>query len=113
MPLTSLTVNSPLDLPSQIARYKVRYQNKLKHARSNVDFALGIGFHMAPSDMELTIGDIPDYTYEIVIATAAQEFGLNNCKNAMPVPSKQTQLVQVTKIKQNLPDPYPNKKAII
>ena len=30
---------------------------------------------MAPSDMELTIGDIPDYNNKIVIATAAHDLG--------------------------------------
>ena len=36
---------------------------------------------MTPSNMELTIGDIPEYTYEIVIITAAQDPGLNTVPN--------------------------------
>ena len=36
---------------------------------------------MAPSNMELTIGDIPDYTYDIVIITAATDLGLNTVAN--------------------------------
>ena len=65
-------INSPVDLHSQIARY----QNTLKYARSKVEFVFGIGLYMAPSDMELTIGDIPDYNNKIVIATAVQDLGL-------------------------------------
>ena len=36
------TINSPIDLPSQIERY----QNTLKYARSKVDFVYGIGLYM-------------------------------------------------------------------
>ena len=61
-------IHSPVDLPSPIARY----QNTLKYARSKVDFVFVIGLYMAPSDVELTIGDIPDYNTKIVITTAAQ-----------------------------------------
>ena len=51
-------INSPLDLPSLI--HLARYQNTLKYARSKVDFVFGVGLYMAPSDMELKNGDIPD-----------------------------------------------------
>ena len=62
---------------------------------------------MAPSDMELTIGDIPDYNNKIVIDTAAQDLGLNDSVNAMPVPPKHTQPVQGTKTRQSLPEASP------
>ena len=65
-------INSPVDLPSQIARY----QNTLKYARSKVDFFYGIGLFMSPSNLELRIGTIQDYNNEIVIATDAQDLGL-------------------------------------
>ena len=57
-------INSPVDLPSQIARY----QNTLKYARSKVDFVYGTGLYMSPSNMELRIGTIQDYNNKIVIA---------------------------------------------
>ena len=57
-------INSPMDLPSQ-SQIAI-YQNTLKYASSKVNFAFGIGRYMAPSDMELTIGDIPDYNNKIV-----------------------------------------------
>ena len=85
-------INSPVDLPSQIARY----QNTLKYARSKVDFVYGIGLYMSPSNMELLIGTIQDYNNEIVIATDAQDLGLNDGVNTKPVPPKQTHIVQGT-----------------
>ena len=61
-------INSPVDLPSQIARYR----NTLKYARSKVDFVFGIGLYMSPSNMELRIGTIQDFNNEIIVATDAQ-----------------------------------------
>ena len=103
--LTSIedAIHSPVDLPSQIARY----QNTLKYARTKIDFVFGIGLYMTPSDMELTIGDIPDYNDKIVIAAAAQDWGLNDGVNEMPVPPKHTQPVQETKTKQSLSEASP------
>ena len=92
-------INSPVDLPSQIARY----QNTLKYARSKVDFVYGIGLYMSPSNMELRIGTIQDYNNEIVIATDAQDLGLNDGVNTNPIPPKQTHNVQGT------PTSAPNK----
>jgi hypothetical protein len=88
-------INSPVDLPSQIQRY----QNTLKYARSKVDFVFGIGLYMCPSDMELRIGTIQDYNNEIVIATDAQELGLNNGVNTKPTPPKPNTIVQGTSTK--------------
>ena len=62
---------------------------------------------MAQSDMELTIGNIPDYNNKIVIATAAHYLGLNDGVNIMPVQPQHTQPVQGTKTKQYLPDASP------
>ena len=96
-------INSPVDLPSQIARY----QNTLKYARSKVDFVFGIGLYMSPSNMELRIGTIQDYNNEIIVATDAQGLGLNDNLNTKPVPPKQTQTVNGTKTK---PKPVPSKQ---
>ena len=85
-------INSPVDLPSQIARY----QNTLKYARSKVDFVFGIGLYMSPSNMELRIGTVQDYNNEIVIATDAQDLGLNDGVNTKSIPPKQTHNVQGT-----------------
>ena len=77
-------INSPVDLPSQIARY----QNTLKYARRKVDFAFGIKLYMSSSNMELRIRTIQDYNNEIVIATDAQDLVLNAGVNTKPIPPK-------------------------
>ena len=51
---------------------------------------------MSPSNKELRIGTIQDYNYEIVIATDAQDLGLNDGVNTKPIPPKQTHNVQGT-----------------
>lgn len=100
-------INSPVDLPSQIQRY----QNTLKYARSKVDFVYGIGLYMSPSDMELRIGTIQDYNNEIVIATDAQELGLNNGVNTKPVPPKPNTIVQGTLTKRYFTDQPVNQQT--
>ena len=95
-------INSPVDLPSQIARY----QNTLKYARSKVDFVYGTGLYMSPSNMELPIGTIQDYNNKIVIANDVEvlglSLGLNNGANSAPTPPP-TSPVQGIKTKQSLP----------
>ena len=77
-------INSPVELPCQITRY----QNRLKYARSKVDFVYRIGLYMSPSNMELRICAIQFYNNEIVIATDAQDLGLNDGVNTKPVRPK-------------------------
>ena len=88
-------INSPVDLPSQIARY----QNTLKYARSKVDFVYGTGLYMSPSNMELRIGTIQDYNNKIVIANEGEglTLGLNDETNTVPIPPRSTATVEGTK----------------
>ena len=79
-------INGPVDLPRQIDRYR----NTLKYVRSKVHFVYGIELYMFPSNMELQKGTLQGYNNEIVIATDAQDIGLNNDVNAKKVPPKQT-----------------------
>ena len=94
-------INSPVDLPSQIARY----QSTLKYARSKVDFAYGIGLYMSPSNMELRIGTFTDYNNKIVIANEGNTLGLNGETNSEPVPPAAPETVEGTKTKQTHPEP--------
>ena len=50
-------INSEVDLPSSIERYQL----VLQYARSKVDFVVGSGLYMMPSDMDLYIGIINGY----------------------------------------------------
>ena len=93
-------INSPVDLPSQIARY----QSTLKYARSKVDFAYGIGLYMSPSNMELRIGTITNYNNKIVIANKGNTLGLNGETNSEPVPPAAPETVDGTKTKQTTPE---------
>ena len=67
-------INSPVDLPGSIARY----QSTLKYARSKVDYAVGYGLYMLPSDLQLLVGTRANYNNEIVIAGENQKLGLND-----------------------------------
>ena len=64
-----------------------RYQNVLRYARSEVNFAFRIRLYMAPSNMELRIGTIQGYNNEIVIAGPGQKLGVNTNIN-MPEPDR-------------------------
>ena len=67
-------INSSIDLPDSIARY----QSTLKYARSKVDYAVGYGLYMLPSDLQLLVGSRANYNNEIVIAGEEQKLGLND-----------------------------------
>ena len=90
-------INSPVDLPSQIARY----QSTLKYARSKVDFVYGTGLYMSPSNMKLRTGTIQDYNNKIVIANEGEglTLGLNDEANTVPIPPRSTATAEGTKTK--------------
>ena len=67
-------INSPVDLPGSIKRY----QDTLRFARSKVDYAVGYGLYMLPSDLQLLVGTRPNYNNEIVIAGEEEKLGLND-----------------------------------
>jgi hypothetical protein len=75
-------INSAVDLPGSIARF----QDILKYANSKVDFVFGLGLYMAPSDMDLHIGQLIGYNNLIMIASGEQTLGVNHEVNADPVP---------------------------
>ena len=94
-------INSPVDLPSQLAKY----QSTLKYARSKVEFVYGTGLYMSPGNMELQIGTIQDYNNKIVIANEGLTLGLNDETNTVPIPPRSTATVEGTKTKQTHPEP--------
>ena len=75
-------INSVVDLPSSIQRY----QNVLKYARSKVDFTVGNGLYMLPSNLRLQIGTIVNYNNKIVIAGDDQTVGKNEDVNTQVIP---------------------------
>ena len=102
-------INSPVDLPSQIKRY----QNTLKYARSKVDYVFGIGLYMAPSDMELRIGEIQNYNNKIIVATDYQKLGLNNDVNIQPIPTIIHTEIKGTPTKKSLQEPKEIAKSLV
>ena len=70
-------INSEVDLPSSIERY----QSTLQYARSKVDFVVGLGLYMIPSDIDLYIGTINGYNNLITIATDDLQLGHNDTVN--------------------------------
>ena len=50
-------INYEVDLPSSIDRY----QRTLQYARSKVDFVIGHGLNMLPSNMEIEVGVVNGY----------------------------------------------------
>ena len=70
-------INSEVDLPSSIERYQL----VLQYARSKVDFVVGLGLYMIPSDMDLYIGTINGYNNLITIASDDLQLGHNDTIN--------------------------------
>ena len=66
-------INSEVDLPSSIDRY----QRTLQYARSKVDFVIGHGLYMLPSNMEIEVGVVNGYNNLIQIATDDMQLGFN------------------------------------
>ena len=72
-------INSEVDLPSSIDRY----QRTLQYARSKVDFVIGHGLYMLPSDMEIEVDVVNGYNNLIQIATDDMQLGFNSSVNEL------------------------------
>ena len=60
-----------------------RYQGVLEHAMSKVDFSVGGGIYMLPSNMNLNINKTQGFNNKILISEFSYKLGLNNNVNAM------------------------------
>ena len=72
-------INSEVDLPSSIDRYQIT----LQYARSKVDFVIGHGLYMLPSNMEIEVGVVNGYNNLIQIATDDMQLGFNASVNEL------------------------------
>ena len=54
-----------------------RYEDVLEHALSKVDFSVGIGIYMLPSNLNLSIGSRKGYNNKIFMSSASMKIGLN------------------------------------
>ena len=60
-----------------------RYQGVLEHAMSKVDFSVGGGICMLPSNMNLNINKTQGFNNKILISESSYKLGLNNKVNAI------------------------------
>ena len=54
-----------------------RYQWFLEHALSKVDFSVGMGIYMLPSDLNLNIGKTKGYNNKILVSNTGMKIGSN------------------------------------
>ena len=60
-----------------------RYQGVLEHAMSKVDFSVGGGVYMLPSNMNLNINKTQGFNNNILISESSYKLGLNNKVNVI------------------------------
>ena len=102
-----------------------RFQKTLQYARSKVDYAIGKFIYMLPSDMNLWIGNVRNYSNKILISSPSFKIGTNvkinlngeqaKLKDEPEVKSKEVEMVKSEpdvkpKVKTK-PNIEPNKKA--
>ena len=63
-------VNRRVNIPEDIRRF----QKTLQYARSKVDYVIGEFIYMLPSNMNLRIGKVKDYSNKILISTQLQDW---------------------------------------
>ena len=54
-----------------------RYQGVLEHTLSKVDFSVGIGIYMLPSNLNLSIGKTKGYNNKILVSNTDMKIGSN------------------------------------
>ena len=54
-----------------------KYQGVLEHALSKVDFSVGIGIYMLPSNLNLSIGKTKGYNNKILVSNTDMKIGSN------------------------------------
>ena len=54
-----------------------RYQGVLEHALSKVDFSVGTGIYMLPSDLNLSMGKTKGYNNKILVSNTDMKIGSN------------------------------------
>ena len=71
------------DIPTSIARY----QKALSDTHKRLNYVIGPGLYIIPSDMILKMGTIENYNNNIVIATVSMKPGANEINNTKNIPT--------------------------
>ena len=66
-------INRSVNIPED----KQRLQKALQYARSKVDYSIGEGMYMLPSNMNLRIGKVKNYNNKIMISKPGFNLGTN------------------------------------
>ena len=84
------TFKALIDEDYSISNDIQRYQDVLEHALSKVDFSVGIGIYMLPSNLNLKIGSTKGYNNKILISSVGMKIGPNIeiNKDKLPEPVK-------------------------
>ena len=69
--LLEQSIRSLFSIPESIEKY----QNAISNTNCRVDFVVGTGLYMIPSDMVLKVGSLEKYNNNIVIASNDMEIG--------------------------------------
>ena len=93
-----------------------RYQRLLEHALSKVDFSIGIGIYMLPSNLNLNIGKTKEYNNRILVSNTGMKKGsnrdINKDRKKLPV-AKPDVLPKIIVIPAVQHDPPHNLKMLI
>ena len=69
------TFKEPINADYSIGINTERYQGVLEHALSKVDFSVGIGICMLPSNLNLSIGKTKGYDNKILVSNTDMKIG--------------------------------------
>jgi hypothetical protein len=72
-------IYADLSIPDSIEKY----QNAINNSHSKLDFAIGSGLYMIPSNLVMNIGSLDNYNNNILIATDNMDFGVNSVNNKL------------------------------
>ena len=71
------TFKALIDEDYSISNDIQRYQDLLEHSLSKVDFSVGIGIYMLPSNLNLKIGSTKGHNSKVLISSVGMKIGPN------------------------------------
>ena len=83
--LLELNIKSQFSIPESI----IKYEESITKTNSKIDYVVGIGLYMMPTDLVLKVGSIQRYNNNIVVAREGVAIGhnenLNNAARVVPI----------------------------
>lgn len=100
--LLEKNISSMFSIPESIGQY----ENSITNTNSRINFVVGYGLYMMPSELVLKIGTIEKYNNHIIIAKEDSKIGLNENLN-----SKSEALTNINKLPIKV-EPLPDKRTL-